>query len=107
VLPAGRSPAGFPVVHDGATLQPKPDAADRARTSRWWGRRRTLGEPLNVVRLVRAAATFDGAMRYVAWKVERHTGMPVKVTPLRERFPVLAAPALAVHLWRSKRRNRS
>jgi hypothetical protein len=46
-------------------------------------------------------------MRYVAWKVERHTGMPVKVTPLRERFPVLAAPALAVHLWRSKRRNRS
>lgn len=107
LLPDALTSSGIPFIQNGAIIEPRPDAADRARTLRWWGRRRTLGKPLNVIRLVRAAATFDGAMRYVAWKVERHTGMPVKVTPFRERFPVLAAPALAVHLWRSKRRNRS
>jgi hypothetical protein len=31
--------------------------------------------------LRRATATFDGAARYAAWKVERHTGIPVALTP--------------------------
>lgn len=96
--------AGLPFVQDGATIEPRLDAADRRRILRWWSRRRRLGKPLNVLRLARAAATFEGGMRYVAWKVERHTGMPVKVTPLRERFPLLAAPALLGHLWRARRR---
>ena len=42
-------------------------------------------------------------MRYIAWKVERHTGMPVKVTPLRERFPLAAAPSLLWTLLRARR----
>lgn len=65
-----------------------------------------MGKWLNVVRLIRATATFEGGVRYAAWKVERHTGVPVKVTPLREKYPLLAAPAFAWHVWQVRRRQR-
>ena len=65
-----------------------------------WARVRRWGKPLNVVRLVKAAFTFDGAGRYAAWKIERHTGVPVPLTPWQERHPILAAPGV---LWRVRR----
>jgi len=61
-----------------------------------------MGRPLNYARLVKAAFTFDGAARYAAWKIERHTGMPVALTPWRERHPVLAAPGVLWRLWRQR-----
>jgi hypothetical protein len=85
-------------------LRTRLPAAKRQAILRWWRRRRRMGKPLNIVRLIRATATFEGAMRYVAWKVERHTGLPIKVTPLREKYPLLAAPDLAWHLWRARHR---
>jgi hypothetical protein len=63
-----------------------------------------LGKPLNVLRLVKASTTFDGAARYAAWKVERHTGVPVALTPWREKHPVLAAPAVLWRVWRARRK---
>ena len=62
-----------------------------------------MGKPLNILRLVKASTTFDGAARYAAWKIERHTGVPVEVTPWRERHPVLAAPAVLFSVWRKQR----
>jgi len=62
----------------------------------WWKRRRRLGKALNLLRLAKATTTFEGASRYAVWKVERHTGIKVKMTPLRERFPLALAPSL---LW--------
>jgi hypothetical protein len=88
----------------GDSLRPRLPAAERQAILRWWRRRRRMGKPLNIVRLIRATATFEGAMRYVAWKVERHTGVPIKVTPLREKYPLLAAPDLVWQLWRARRR---
>ncbi|HET9509836.1 MAG TPA: hypothetical protein VFO80_01690 [Sphingomonas sp.] len=67
-----------------------------------WRRRQRLGRPLNVARLVRAAFTFDGAARYAAWKIERHTGVSVPITPFRERHPVLAAPGVLWRVWRAR-----
>ena len=103
LLPAALSRAGAPFKADGATIEPRLDPAERRRILAWWNRRRRLGKALNTARLVRAAATFEGGMRYIAWKVERHTGMPVKVTPLRERFPLAAAPSLLWTLLRARR----
>jgi hypothetical protein len=77
--------------------------AERARIERAWRLRRALGKPLNVARLIKAAFTFQGAARYGAWKIERHTGMAVEVTPWRERLPILAAPGV---LWRLRRLRR-
>ncbi|MCJ2182731.1 hypothetical protein MTR62_08510 [Novosphingobium sp. 1949] len=85
------------------TLRPALPAAARARTLRWWKRRQRLGKPYNVARLVKASTTFEGAARYAAWKIERHTGIPVALTPWRERHPVLAAPGVLWGLWRARR----
>lgn len=74
----------------------------RARVLTRWKRRQRLGRPLNIVRLVRAAFTFDGAARYAAWKIERHTGVSVPITPFRERHPVLAAPGVLWRVWRAR-----
>jgi hypothetical protein len=62
---------------------------------------------LNVARLMKAAFTFQGASRYAAWKIERHTGVPVEVTPWRERHPILSAPAVLLKVWKNRRRQSS
>ncbi|MBJ7413520.1 MAG: hypothetical protein JHD15_24635, partial [Phenylobacterium sp.] len=59
-----------------------------------------MGKPLNVARILKAAFTFDGAARYAAYKVERHTGIEIAVTPFRERHPFLAAPGAWLELRR-------
>jgi hypothetical protein len=56
--------------------------------------RRRLGKPLNIARLLKAAFTFDGAMDYALWKVERHSGVRPEATAWQRRHPLLAAPGL-------------
>jgi hypothetical protein len=92
------------IAHSRNAGQLRPELSPRARadTLRWWQRRRRMGKPLNIVRLVRASFTFDGAARYIAWKIERHTGLPVRLTPWRERHPLLSAPAVMWELSRAK-----
>jgi hypothetical protein len=68
----------------------------RSITQAWLARVR-VGKALNLARLVKATFTFDGAARYGLWKLQRHTGIEVALTPWRERHPVLAAPGV---LWR-------
>jgi hypothetical protein len=58
------------------------------------------GKPLNMARILKAAFTFDGAARYAAYKVQRHTGIEIAVTPFRERHPFLAAPGAWLELRR-------
>lgn len=65
-----------------------------------WTLRRLAGKPLNLARIGKAAFTFDGAARYAAWKVQRHTGIEIVVTPFRERHPFLAAPGAWLELRR-------
>ncbi len=103
LLPVALEAAGIAVERNGDRLAPQLSPAERARIQRWWHRRRRLGKPYNLVRLVRASTTFEGAARYAAWKVERHTGVPVKLTPWRERHPILAAPAVLWQVWRARR----
>lgn len=85
------------------TIRPVMTDADRARLLGWWQRRQRLGKPYNVLRLIKASTTFDGAARYAAWKIERHTGVPVTITPWRERHPVLAAPGVLWQVWRKRK----
>lgn len=84
------------------SVRPTLDGADRKRVQAAWRLRRRMGRPLNYARLIKAAFTFDGAARYAAWKIERHTGMPVALTPWRERHPLLAAPGVLWRLWRQR-----
>lgn len=106
LLPLALEAAGIAPGLRGAILTPRLMPGERRKIRGWWKRRQRLGKPLNLVRLVKASTTFKGAARYAAWKIERHTGMAVKVTPLRERFPLLAAPQVLWDLWQHRRRQR-
>ncbi|QZP08753.1 hypothetical protein [Caenibius sp. WL] len=99
--------ANIPCTRVGAQLAPLMKGGERNRIRRWWSRRRRLGKPYNLARLVRATATFDGAARYAAWKVERHTGVAVAVTPWREKHPLLAAPGVLWRVWRERRKQQA
>lgn len=103
LLPLALGAAGVPFERDGERLRPRMTAAEKRRLRRWWARRRRLGKPYNLARLIRASTTFEGAARYAAWKIERHTGVPVALTPWRERHPVLAAPGVLWRVWRARR----
>jgi hypothetical protein len=87
-----------------AILRPLLDAARRRKWQAQWHRRRIAGKPLNALRLVKAAWTFDGATRYALWKIERHSGIAIALTPWRERHPLLAAPGMLFQLWRASGR---
>lgn len=104
LLPLALAAGGVDPGAQGATIAPQLPAAARRRILGWWARRRRLGKLLNALRLIKASTTFAGAARYAAWKIERHTGLAVTLTPLAERFPLLAAPAVLWHLWRRRRR---
>ncbi|KPF63856.1 hypothetical protein [Porphyrobacter sp. AAP60] len=107
LLPLAWEAAGIEAVQDGMILSPQLTPAERRRVLGWWARRRRLGKPLNLVRLIKGSTTFEGAARYAAWKIERHTGMPVKLTPFRERYPLLAAPQVLWDLREHRRRQRN
>jgi hypothetical protein len=103
LLPLALDAAGIAYERSGDTIAPALPAAERQRVLRWWCHRRRLGKPYNLVRLLRASTTFEGAARYAAWKIERHTGVAVPLTPWQERHPLLAAPGALWRVWRIRR----
>jgi hypothetical protein len=53
----------------------EPGLTDRQRWARAWALRRACGKALNALRLAKAAFTFEGGADYLAWKIERHSGV--------------------------------
>lgn len=86
-----------------SVIRPSLSEDERSRLLGWWKRRQRMGKLYNLVRLLKASTTFDGAARYAAWKIERHTGVHVPLTPWRERHPVLAAPGVLWQVWRARK----
>jgi hypothetical protein len=86
LLPLAWREGGVAFEGEGASLRPAKQGLPG------WTLRSLAGKPLNIARLAKAAFTFDGAARYAAWKVQRHTGIEIPVTPFAERHPLLAAP---------------
>ncbi|MBD2843111.1 hypothetical protein [Erythrobacter rubeus] len=103
LLPLALEASGIAFTWEGERITPALSDKRRSEILGWWKVRQRLGKPLNFIRLLKASTTFEGATRYAAWKVERHTGMPVEVTPFREKYPILAAPGVLLSLWRHKR----
>ena len=61
--------------------------------------RRIEGKALSVARLIKAAFTFAGGADYLAWKIARHSGVAVELTPWQRRHPILAALVLFPRLY--------
>jgi len=75
--------------------------AARAHAAREWRLRRLAGKLLSIVRLFKAAFTFNDPLDYIVWKVARHSGVHVEPTPLQRRHPLLFGWPV---LWRLYRR---
>jgi hypothetical protein len=67
-----------------------------------WRARQFFGAALSVARLLKATATFDGGIDYIAWKIKRHTGVDVAVKPWERRHPFIAAPIVARRYYRMR-----
>jgi hypothetical protein len=89
----------FEELADGR-LRPLLLPADRERGANAWGWRGRFGKGLNIARLVKAAFTFTGGVDYLLWKLHRHSGVRLELTPWQRRHPILSAPGI---LWRLKR----
>lgn len=77
-------------------------AGDAGRALGDWRRRRIEGKLLSALRLAKAAFTFTGGADYLAWKIERHSGVRVELTPFQRRHPLLAAALLGAQLYRRR-----
>ncbi len=103
LLPLAWETGGLQFERVNTVLEPLLDSAERQRILAWWAERARLGKPLNLLRLAKATTTFDGAADYAAWKLHRHTGIALEVTPFRAKHPLLAAPGALFELWRKRR----
>ena len=81
--------------------KPALDATGSVRMTGGWPRRRLEGKALSVARLAKASATFAGGADYIAWKINRHAGTDIVLTPWQQRHPLLAAISLLPRLLRS------
>ena len=105
LLPLALEAQGIAYRINGEEISPDMTDTERQDILQWWQRCKRMGKPLNILRLLKASTTFEGAARYAAWKIERHTGVPVEVTPWREKHPVLAAPGVLFSVWKAGRKD--
>ncbi|TNE63124.1 MAG: hypothetical protein EP335_10780 [Alphaproteobacteria bacterium] len=77
---------------EGRATQPSRLQAFRPRF-RWWLRRMN-GKLVSFLRLIKASMTFDGGIDYLAWKIRRHSGVEIEITPWMRKHPVFAGISL-------------
>ncbi|MEQ1724623.1 MAG: hypothetical protein ABL882_01695 [Sphingopyxis sp.] len=65
------------------------------REWRWLKRK---GKALSVLRLAKATFTFAGGIDYLAWKINRHAGTRIVISPWQRRHPILAGVLLVPRL---------
>lgn len=81
--------------------QPAGSLAERAKGARLrWALRRGWGKVLSVLRLLKAAFTFNDGFEYLLWKIERHSGIYLEPTPAQRRWPLLLGWPLFWRLYR-------
>ncbi|MBY0508980.1 MAG: hypothetical protein K2P94_02400 [Rhodospirillaceae bacterium] len=68
--------------------------ADKQRAVVAWRLRRVQGKMLNVLRLIKAAFTFQGGLDYAVWKIERHSGVKVELTEAERKRPLITGARL-------------
>jgi hypothetical protein len=69
--------------------------------SRWWRGKQRHGRLYSIARLAKASLTFANGAEYIAWKINRHAGTDIRLTPWQRRHPLLAAITLLPRLLRS------
>ncbi len=65
-----------------------------------WVVRKLQGKVLSILRLMKAAFTFQGGADYLIWKIERHSGVKVELTQAQRRHPIWAGLTTFWRLYR-------
>jgi hypothetical protein len=65
------------------------------------GLQRVTGKLWSLARLMKASFTFQGGADYLAWKIERHSGVKIMLKPWQRRHPIIAG-ALMLPMLRRK-----
>lgn len=68
-----------------------------------WRRRATLAKGVYLLRLVKSALTFGDWLPYALWKLGRHTGVSVELTPLQRRYPLIFGWPVLIKLLLSQK----
>jgi hypothetical protein len=71
---------------------------DTTALSQSWPLARLFGKILTLCRLVKAAFTFSGGVDYVVWKIQRHSGVRVELSPWQKKHPIVAGFCLLPRL---------
>lgn len=88
------------VTGDSVRVTAGQEAARDALRTRWPKLRRN-GKLLTIARLAKAAFTYQGGIDYLSWKINRHAGTDIAITPWQRRHPFLTALYLVPKLWLS------
>ena len=65
-----------------------------------WKIRAVQGKFLSLARLIKALFTFDGGLDYIAWKLERHSGVHIDIPEKVRRYPLIFVWGLFWDLYR-------
>jgi hypothetical protein len=65
-----------------------------------WAVRKIQGKILSILRLMKAAFTFSGGADYLIWKIERHSGVKIELTPAQRKHPIWAGITTFWRLYR-------
>jgi hypothetical protein len=84
-----------------AAMEQASSTASRQQAERWWRRMQRHGKRYSIARLAKASFTFAGGAEYIAWKINRHAGANIELTPWQRRHPLLAGIGLLPRLLRS------
>ncbi len=83
-----------------AVLPPSADLLPPDLAKRRWAKLRRTGKMMSVLRLAKASLTFAGGIDYLAWKINRHAGTNIAITPWQRRWPLIGAIILLPRLFR-------
>ncbi len=73
---------------------------EKVRNTIGWVVRKFQGKILSILRLMKAAFTFQGGADYLIWKIERHSGVKIQLTPAQRRHPIWAGLTTFWRLYR-------
>lgn len=102
------APAYYTALFEGAVADGLIDPARPANTTdataaaRRWRALQRRGKALSVIRLIKASFTFAGGIDYLAWKINRHAGTKIVISPWQRRHPLIAAIGLLPRLLASR-----
>ena len=65
-----------------------------------WRLRRIVGKIFSVLRLAKGAVTFEGAIDYALWKIQRHSNTAIDINWRDQRYPLLSLASTFIKLFR-------